>query len=465
MRIVQTFWTSGHSPLHYGFGWMHPQHNLMSWALSCLSLRTLYDDVTLYTDTEGYEVLINKLRLPYSKVHVCYDETTCLPLHWAYSKVKTYSLQTEPFLHVDGDVFLPKPIPAEVWAHPLVAQNKEVGTDYYKDMMQRVLHNQNITIPDCIREVLREDALASYNMGVFGGSDLNFIQRYCNEVFRFLETNHLNEREHPNSHVECNIFFEQIILAAMADLNHIPVGNLVNHEMFDQGYTVNEFCSLDRYGEYPIYHLLGGHKRNPYVLRMLSRMLMRTWPEYFCRIVDIFPNPHKTREINSDMTHYTTFLNTKREEWAKIPQEEMMKTEKETANNNLFLNAGMEEREKFMLKCAPNLDIYTIPKDEDKNEKENLFKRLNCGLHFPLHDIAVIPTMTGKGYTEKAILDVEREIFDRIGTNGIKLYDLMEGIQCGKSFTDKRFDCRRNYYLNILMSLIDLGYIIATKQN
>ena len=39
MRIVQTFWTAGRDPLKYPFGWSHPEHNLMSWALSCLSLR------------------------------------------------------------------------------------------------------------------------------------------------------------------------------------------------------------------------------------------------------------------------------------------------------------------------------------------------------------------------------------------------------------------------------------------
>ncbi len=459
MRIVQTFWTGGLSPLHCGFGWMHPQYNLMSWAVSCLSLRALYDDVALYTDAEGYEMLIEKLRLPYTEVHVCYDKDLCLPLHWAYSKIKTYSLQTEPFLHVDGDVFLPKPIPAEVWAHPLVAQNKEVGTDYYKDMMQRVLHNPNIAIPDCIREVLREDALASYNMGVFGGSDLDFIQRYCNEVFRFVESNHLNERENPNSRVECNIFFEQIILAAMADLAHIPVGSVVDHEMFDQGYTVSEFCSLDRYGERPMYHLLGGHKRNPYVLRMLPRMLMRTWPEYFRRIVEIFPHPHKTREINPNVAHYTAFLNTKREEWAKIPQEEMMKTEEETAYNNLFLNAGEKERKEFLLKCAPHLTIYTIPEEEDKRTKEKHFKRLDCGLHYPLHEIAVIPTMTGKGYCEKAILDVEGEIFKIAGKEGMKLPNLIEEL----FNRTESIDFYKKYFLKTLKKLVKYGYIIAAR--
>ncbi len=104
MRITQTFWSGTGNPLNKSYGWNHAEHNLMSWALSCCSLREHYDDVILYTDRQGYEVLIEKLRLPYTEVHVMYDDSLCLPQHWAYAKVKTYSLQTEPFLHVDGDI-------------------------------------------------------------------------------------------------------------------------------------------------------------------------------------------------------------------------------------------------------------------------------------------------------------------------------------------------------------------------
>ena len=58
MRIVQTFWSGGKSLLQDGFGWLHPEYNLKSWALSCLSLREHYDEVALYTDSEGKRILI-----------------------------------------------------------------------------------------------------------------------------------------------------------------------------------------------------------------------------------------------------------------------------------------------------------------------------------------------------------------------------------------------------------------------
>ena len=61
MRIIQTFWSGGRDPLQYGYGWRHAEHNLMSWALSCCSLREHYDQVELYTDQRGYDLLIEKI--------------------------------------------------------------------------------------------------------------------------------------------------------------------------------------------------------------------------------------------------------------------------------------------------------------------------------------------------------------------------------------------------------------------
>ena len=47
MRIVQTFWTARADLTRSTFGWLHPEYNLMSWALSYLSLREHYDEVAL----------------------------------------------------------------------------------------------------------------------------------------------------------------------------------------------------------------------------------------------------------------------------------------------------------------------------------------------------------------------------------------------------------------------------------
>lgn len=47
MKIIQTFWSGGRNPLEHSFGWPHAEYNLMSWTLSCLSLREHFDQVEL----------------------------------------------------------------------------------------------------------------------------------------------------------------------------------------------------------------------------------------------------------------------------------------------------------------------------------------------------------------------------------------------------------------------------------
>lgn len=52
-----------------------------------------------------------------------------------FVKYLAYSNQKEPFIHIDGDVFIWKPFSKEIETADLIAQNKEVGTKYYGCMM------------------------------------------------------------------------------------------------------------------------------------------------------------------------------------------------------------------------------------------------------------------------------------------------------------------------------------------
>ena len=64
-----------------------------------------------------------------------------------------HAVQTEPFIHVDGDVYLPQPLPKEIENAPLVAQNREIGTQYYRKMLDNgLLCYSNVHIPENIKE-------------------------------------------------------------------------------------------------------------------------------------------------------------------------------------------------------------------------------------------------------------------------------------------------------------------------
>ncbi len=49
------------------------------------------------------------------------------------------------------------------------------------------------------------------------GSDLAFIKYYCTEAIDFIEKNQLNNPKSANANMACNVFFEQIFLAILAE--------------------------------------------------------------------------------------------------------------------------------------------------------------------------------------------------------------------------------------------------------
>lgn len=73
MKIIQTLFVGkDESLLSNAMGWYAPIYNIMSWALSCLSLVKYNPKIELFTDEPGYDILIKTLHLPYSVVHASF---------------------------------------------------------------------------------------------------------------------------------------------------------------------------------------------------------------------------------------------------------------------------------------------------------------------------------------------------------------------------------------------------------
>ena len=217
MKATQTLWTCNRSLLEHSSYWLTPQYHLMGWALSCLSLREHYDEVILYADANGCKVLGELLQLPYTDIVVQYDNLSCPEPHWAYAKLLTYSFQKEPFIHVDGDVILPRRLDAVVESAGLIVQNRETSGKHYRGMMDEILR-RNLRLPDFLEAAIRRDSIPSCNAGVLGGNDLDFIQEYCLTAFRIIEENRLNDlADNPNININHNVFLEQVLFAALAE--------------------------------------------------------------------------------------------------------------------------------------------------------------------------------------------------------------------------------------------------------
>ena len=125
MRAVWSFWSK---PFHAAQGrrWREPQHHLLAWGLSLRVARQHYPDTLLVTDSAGKALLIDKLGLEFGAVTTELDALRDEdPAWWALGKLYAYSLQERPFVHLDTDVFLWKPLPPAVAAAPVFAQSPE----------------------------------------------------------------------------------------------------------------------------------------------------------------------------------------------------------------------------------------------------------------------------------------------------------------------------------------------------
>ena len=502
MRIVQTFWTGGrfkasneggltkcqsglesgeasaladggHNPREYGFGWPHAEYNLMSWALSCLSLREHYDEVVLYTDTPGKRILIDELHLPYTDVQVVFDDFHCLPQHWALAKIKTYSLQTKPFLHVDGDIFVPRPLPEDVHAAPLIAQNREIGTVYYRQMMDRVMSYPEILIPDFVQEALSDKSIPSYNMGMFGGSDLGFIHRYCDHAFRFMEENRMNDPSERCSWVTCNIFFEQIFFAALADVEGREVASVHGRAMSDNGYTAKEFCDLSHFREHSFFHILGGHKRNPAICRALERAMLKMNADTYWKLINLFPERNwrlsdmkqpATPSISVErcIAQYEDYLEQKQQEWKEIAAEELFDFEKKMACQESLADLCEDGMADIEIRRNPHMSVFSPPMSWNPKAVELMRKKLRVKQGLWSFEIAVVPTLTGSGIREVSLGNLGHNIVVLLREGPQSVASLAEKLSA--SFANKNGEEQQTQILSELDYLAYHG-IIEIKGN
>ncbi|ELR71350.1 hypothetical protein C900_02808 [Fulvivirga imtechensis AK7] len=286
-KIIQSFWSkpffdeqSSAEEHRLKGGWPSEKYNYLSWAFSCLQLRKHYNDVELFTDERGKFLLIDELGLPYTNVSTELDNLKDYRSDlWAIGKIYTYSLQNEPFVHIDGDAFLWECLPVELFEEPLIAQNIENEPIMYGELMEKI--NAKFTdIPEPLRNVdITKGHIYAINAGIIGGSDLEFFKTYTKYVFDFISKN----AEHLfwiNSGL-FNCVYEQLLFYNLAIKNHIKIGYL-----FPKVTTIPEYTKTFRLvGHKTSYvHTFGVNKKSKFSYMFLDYYMRTLYPEYYNRI-------------------------------------------------------------------------------------------------------------------------------------------------------------------------------------
>lgn len=290
MKVIQSFWTkpflNNKDDVELGRfngGWPSYEINFLSWAFSCLSLQKYYGDITLYTDYEGKEIMIDYLKLPYKSYNTELDNLTTYNSDlWALGKVYTYSLQSQPFLHVDGDFYVWNKFPNSFLNSAIIAQSPENDIDFYQNIIKEVQDNFFV-LPEVLDGYLNEgENIGGLNAGILGGTDINFFKKYSRQALDLIDTNANWLKGINLSHF--NSFYEQYLLKCMASVEEIGVNYLLEN-------VSQDFRELTQYHLLPekqnFIHMVGFAKKQTLLCEQLKLRFSIQFPKEYARITTL----------------------------------------------------------------------------------------------------------------------------------------------------------------------------------
>ncbi len=287
MKIVHSLWskplkdnTTSGSEKNFG-GWRSLKYYYMSWALSCLSFKKFYPKISLVTDRHGYELLVEKLQLPYSEVEVILDRLNVYPPKlWAIGKLRSYSIQDQPFIHVDGDVYIWRKFGDRLEKATLIAQNKDPDQQHYSSAKKQAsaLHFE---FPKILQNTFASnEKLCGVNAGILGGSDIDFFKAFYEKAIAFINSN-LNRLSSNIVGSSFALLYEQLLFKVLANKQNKPIDYLFSSDELNQ-YDISNF--FNKYGAKNYVHILSYKKRYLEHCKELESILKLEFPEYYYRI-------------------------------------------------------------------------------------------------------------------------------------------------------------------------------------
>jgi len=231
MKAVWSFWSK---PFLSGRGhaWREPRHHWLAWALSVSLARRWFDRLQLVTDAFGKATLVDELGLPFDEVATDLDELAGDDREWwALGKLMAYSRQNRPFVHLDADVFLWKPLPAQLLSAPVFAQCPERhGLHGLQDSWHRMIamksafarHGARLPVEWTFAASRVVDSFREENCGIVGGARVDFLRHYAQTALNMVRdpANAAAWDELPACD-NYNMIIEQFLLAACVDYHAI----------------------------------------------------------------------------------------------------------------------------------------------------------------------------------------------------------------------------------------------------
>lgn len=288
MKAVWSFWTKPYFANRHS-DWCSAWDHWLAWGLSLATASRHYPDTHLVTDDEGARILVDELQLPFRRVSTelngMRDED---PQWWALGKLEAYRLQTEPFVHIDTDVFLWKRLRPQLEGADVFTQSPEPlpGFCYRPEAIERWIgYPESGWLPAEWSALQNCAAPAASCCGILGGCRTDFVRHYAESALRILR----DTRNRPamatlpgkSGHM---MVIEQYMLNTCVEYHRERAGS--EYQGVEIRYLFSDLREAfrpERAMDEGFTHLASSAKRNPRVAYNLERRVQQDLPDHFER--------------------------------------------------------------------------------------------------------------------------------------------------------------------------------------
>ena len=249
-----------------------------------------YKNVYLVTDTKSKTMFEHiPFTAIFTELDVLFELDNKYHRYWSLGKIKTMEFAASkgrPFVQIDYDVFIKKPLPEWLTSADLFCQSPE-PVDLFPYNLDVFYSNYNYL------GYAETRSLSAYNCGIFGVNNLNFIKKFSKSVFTFIKhpqndwvfdteyerivyggSNDILDSSNPAklAGFQCAIWAEQYYLACAAAQEKIEV------KLLFEGYDNVTNSNLAQ--SYGYVHLMEG-KNDPIRIQQISNFAKRLYEHNF----------------------------------------------------------------------------------------------------------------------------------------------------------------------------------------
>ena len=254
-RAVYSLWTTPASGENVGFN--SEQALIECFTLSLHYSKKWFKEVHLVTDLKG-KALVEKWGLEFD--HINTDLETVMDgvywNHWSLGKIYACKIQDVPFVHIDNDVILFKPLPKNFLKADVGFQNIETEDQehWYKLLLEHAgrEYTDRPEWFDCTK-------FKAYNCGLILFNRLDFIDDWWQSSINYLEFLDSSNFDY-NHHLSC-LIYEQFCVYSLCAYHGCNVDLLSFYgtpEQRELGHIPPDLAKKLGYT-----HLIAGCKRRP----------------------------------------------------------------------------------------------------------------------------------------------------------------------------------------------------------